>query len=69
MSEPPRVTMADVRACGFCVRGAREWFRRQGVDFAEFLSQGITVTFMEETGDELALRVAAVVRARSADGR
>lgn len=37
-----RVTINDVRAAGLCVRGAREWFQRHGLDFRAFLKDGMT---------------------------
>lgn len=52
-----RVTISDVRAAGFCVRGARDWFARHGLDLRAFLQNGIDEQEALETGDALAVAV------------
>lgn len=55
---------------GFCARGARAWFARQGLDWAEFVRGGIDAEVLLATGDPLARRVvehaqAAMVQAET----
>lgn len=35
------ITIQDVRDAGYCVSGAKEWFRSRGLDFRSFLREGI----------------------------
>lgn len=51
------VTISDVRAAGFCVRGARRWFERHDMSFTEFLSNGCPADKFIEKGDDLAQQV------------
>jgi hypothetical protein len=37
------LTPADSGVTGNCNRGARAWFRRRGLDWARFVSEGIPV--------------------------
>ncbi len=67
-----RVWPKDIRAARLCFGGARPWFRRHGLDWQDFLANGITAERLEATGDALALRVIAIARARAeqeSDGR
>lgn len=52
-----RVTISDVRAAGYCVRGAREWFARHGLDFRAFLKDGIAEQELLASGDAIAAEV------------
>ncbi|MGO8241348.1 hypothetical protein ACC806_34990 [Rhizobium ruizarguesonis] len=49
-----RITITDVRDAGHCVRGAREWFDRHGLDFRAFLKDGISEEDFLATGDAIA---------------
>lgn len=55
------VTMRDVRACKMCARGARAFFVRHGLDWGDFLVNGIDSKALEQTGDAMAMRVVAHV--------
>lgn len=59
-----RVKMQDVHAAKLCSSGARVWLKDQGIDVLEFIRDGVPVEDFERTGDELALRVAAIARER-----
>jgi len=52
-----KVTMADVRACKMCARGARAFFRRHGLDWSQFIREGIDAEVLMATGDAMAMRV------------
>ena len=59
-----RVTIGDVRAAGHCVRGAKDWFGRHGLDFRAFLRDGIEEDEFLTKGDALARRIVDMKRAR-----
>lgn len=59
-----RVTIDDVRRSGHCVRGAKDWFDRHGLDFRAFLRDGIDEAEFLTNGDALAERIVAMKRAR-----
>lgn len=52
---------------GFCRGGARNWFRAHGMDWTDFVKQGIEAEKLEATGDALAL--ALVKHARECTAR
>lgn len=54
-----RITMADVRAAGLCCRGCKEWFRLRGLDFNDFLKNGIALSQIEHLNDALVDQVMA----------
>ena len=56
------VRMKHVRAADLCSRGTRAWFDRHSLDFNHFLDKGYPVEIIEQTNDELGLRVAAIAR-------
>lgn len=58
------VTMAHVRAAGMCSRGARAFFIRHNLDWAEFLAAGLPAETISATGDAMALRVVEVANGR-----
>lgn len=58
------VTLNDIRAIGFCNKGARVWFDRHGLDWHDFVKNGIDETTLEATGDAMALRAISQARRR-----
>lgn len=58
------VTMRDIRRAKMCSRGTRDFFRRHGLDFDDFLTNGIPAEKLEATGDAMAARVCEVARGR-----
>lgn len=58
-----RFTMRHIRQCKMCSRGARDFFVRHGLDWSEFLREGLPVAALEQTGDAMALQVVAAARA------
>jgi len=59
------ITIDHVRAAGLCVNGTRTWFARHGLDFREFLREGLDADTLLATGDAMALRVVEHARHRS----
>lgn len=60
----PRVRMEHVRKAMMCSKGSRTWFKRHGLDWQEFLKNGIEPEKFEATGDPMAIRVAEIARGR-----
>lgn len=58
------VTMQDVRAAKMCSKGARVFLARQGVQWSDFLRDGVSSEVLIATGDAMALRVVEVARGR-----
>lgn len=58
---------------GFCRPMAREWARKQGLDFGDFVRNGIAAETLEATGDAFALALVKWAREceakECADGR
>jgi hypothetical protein len=65
-----RVTIQDLRDARYCLAGVRPWFRRQGLDWQDFLANGITAERLRATGDALIEPVIRIAEMREArDGR
>lgn len=58
------ITMRDIRAAKMCSSGARAWFIRHGLDWSQFLKQGIDAGSVLATGDAMAHRVVEAARGR-----
>lgn len=50
------------RRNGFCRGKSRDWFRAKGLDWSDFVKNGISSDVLEATGDGLALAVVAWAR-------
>lgn len=53
---------SDLSSLGYCHRGARKWFARHGLDWADFVQNGLAVEAFEAIDDAMAARLAAFVR-------
>lgn len=52
------ITVDDVRRAGHCIaRGARPWFAAHGLDFRDFMKNGIDARTFHEKGDALSAKV------------
>lgn len=47
------------RELGYCNRGLRQWFAREGLDWAEFLKHGIAADTLRGFDNAMASRVIA----------
>lgn len=47
---------------GFCRGGSKQWFAAHGLDWADFVRNGIPAERMEATGDALGLALVAWAR-------
>lgn len=57
-----KVTMRHIRQAQMCSHGARAFFARHGLDWTEFLREGVAIELIEATGDAMALKVCEVAR-------
>lgn len=55
------VTIDHVRGAGMCTRGARAWAASHGIDYVDFLRNGLPAEVLESK-DALGQRVAAFAR-------
>lgn len=61
MSEEPRVYVRHLRLAGFClVPGGRDWFNLHGLDWRDFVKNGIPVSKVERIDDLLCKRVCEI---------
>lgn len=58
------VTIKHLKALNYCNRGSREWMRSQGIEWSDFLTNGIPCAekIAEKTGDSMALRLVLYAR-------
>lgn len=59
-----KIILADCEECGFCNHGLRIMAKRNGIDWWDFLQNGIDAEILESWDDENARRVLAVAKAR-----
>lgn len=64
-----KVTIADVRAAGFCVSGVRHWFAGRKMDFRDFIKNGIPLETVVEIDDNFTKQVLAAREKRISKGR
>lgn len=63
------VRIEHIRAAGICVAGARTWAKQQGIDFRDFLNNGLPASRLEQTGEHFALKVVEIARREAANGK
>jgi hypothetical protein len=56
------IKMCHVRQAKMCSRGARQFFERHGLDWQQFVNEGVPSDVIEKTGDAMALKVVEVAR-------
>jgi hypothetical protein len=56
------VTMNHVRSCRMCAREARTWAKSRGMNWTEFITNGLPEHTLTETGDPMALKVVEFAR-------
>jgi len=54
------VTHRHCRELGYCNRGLREWFAREGLDWADFLKHGISSDILRRKDNAMARRAVAL---------
>lgn len=53
------IRISDGRAIGYCAAGQRHWFKKHGLDFKDFLRNGIDAEIVREIGDKVGLDLIA----------
>lgn len=66
--EDPIITIDDIRKVGICAAGARRWFSANGLDFRDFMANGIPASVLDATGDAQAFRVTTAKRESLTNG-
>jgi hypothetical protein len=69
MTVEVRVLMRHVRAAHLCSGGARAFFKRYGLDWNAFLTDGISSSKLEEIGDPMGMKAVAAARVENDIGR
>lgn len=59
-------TLQHMRALGYCNRGLRRWFADRGINWPDFLANGIDADYLRATGDAMAIAVAELAESESA---
>ena len=60
------VTYADMRALGYCSKGAREWFAQNSLDYRQFVRSGLDSAVLLATGDAMAIKTVEQAKRREA---
>lgn len=68
MAQPEIITVSDLRRLGYCVAGQKRWFQANGMDFTDFLKNGISTDEFLEQGDGLARKAVDRLIAENEDG-
>lgn len=63
VSSEPRVYMRHVRQAKRCSSGTRNWWAKHGLDWRDFVKNGIAGEVLVATGDPMALEVVEFARA------
>lgn len=62
------ITMRDMRRVGYCASGVEAFFKREGLDFNDFLQNGINAEKFLATGSVFARKcVSAAIAAQQED--
>jgi len=67
MNDELIITIDDIRKTGLCVRGTKEWFERNGLDFRDFMENGCLPEALLATGDANAIFVVEQARRRKGE--
>lgn len=59
-----RLTVADVRAAGFCLSGVRRQCAVLGVDFRQFVREGVPLEVAAAVDDALVQKAVEIARKR-----
>lgn len=59
------ITVTDCRNAGHCVKGIKNWFDQYGLDFKDFLRNGIDEETFLATNDAYAIEIVRLKKAKS----
>jgi len=60
-----RVYSKDLRQALYCNKGARKWFERHGLDWADFIKNGVDISEIEHIDDSMMQKIVENVRAKN----
>ena len=64
------VLFEDIRALGYCSRGARAWFAQHSLDYLAFVQDGLPAQTLAALGDALAdAAIAQAIRREVLNGQ
>lgn len=63
------VRMKHIRAARLCAGGTRRWFASHGLDWSDFLANGIPAAVLGQWGDPLADRAIDAAKKDETDGQ
>ena len=63
-----RITHADMMACKFCNRGARQFCERHGFNWQSFIEQGVEIGDVAHIDDAMLKQVIARAQQREQEG-
>lgn len=63
------VTHRHCRELGYCNRGLRAWFFREGLDWADFVKHGISAEVLRQRDNSMAERAIARAEVEAANGQ
>ena len=63
-----RVHIRHVRQAALCMKGTRQWFAAQGLDYNAFRADGLPAKVLLATKDPLAARAVAAAEKEAANG-
>ena len=66
MPEEIIITVTDARRM-FCAAGMRRWAERNGIDFKDFIRNGISVSAIRALGEDVAIDRLLIAKAKSAN--
>ena len=66
---PDHAIVKDLPAAGLCTKGGRTWFTAHGLDWSDFVKNGISLEILAGTACPLAARVIAAAESRIASER
>lgn len=64
-----RVYLRHLRADKRCHSGCRTWFKAKGLDWSDFVTNGIDGQVFMDTGDANAIRIVRIAEKEAAGGR
>jgi hypothetical protein len=64
-----RVYMRHVRGYGYCMAGIRQWAAQHGIDWSDFIRNGVPASKLEDMNDAIATSVAGRARKEQQNGK
>lgn len=59
------ITNQDLQALGYCNKGSRSFAAKHGLDWCEFVKNGLPEEIFTQTGDAMAIRLVEFTKERN----